>query len=263
MRFLREDGRLNKAIWSARTGHERRLVRRVKVAPKAYYAYAQKNPNLRNEVGPLRDGSRLLGNDDEVAGALVSHFERVHRTDALNTTPPILEFPQLESMEEIVITPEEVRAALRRLKVDKAEGCDGIHPRLLRLLADIIYLPLASLYQRSLAEGQIVEDWRTARVTAIHKGGAKDKAGNYRPISLTSVVLKVLERIVRDRIASFLICNDLISKAQHGFMKGRSCLTNLSSLLDEATARLDKMNKVEVWYLDFIKAFDSMKLRFL
>jgi ribonuclease P/MRP protein subunit RPP40 len=89
------------------------------------------------------------------------------------------------------------------------------------------------------------------------------EASNYRPISLTSVVLKLLERIIRDQLANHLASNRLLIASQHGFTKRRSCTTNLLCFMDEITGRLDKGERVEVCYLDFRKAFDSVNHRLL
>ena len=78
-----------------------------------------------------------------------------------------------------------------------------------------------------MATGEVPEDWRIANVVPLFKKGSRDNPGNYRPVSLTSVVGKLLEKILRDGIYSHLETNGLIGDRQHGFVKGRSCLTNL------------------------------------
>ena len=71
------------------------------------------------------------------------------------------------------------------------------------------------------------EDWRVANVVLLFKKGCREKPGNYRPVSLTSVVGKLLEGILRDRIYRHLETKGLIRDSQHGFVSGKSCLTNL------------------------------------
>ena len=101
------------------------------------------------------------------------------------------------------------------------------------------------------------EDWRIANVVPLFKKGSRDHPGNYRPVSLTSVVGKVLERIIRDRIYKHLERNKLIRDSQHGFVKGSSCLTNLTEFF-EVTKEVDKGKAVDVVYMDFSKAFDKV-----
>jgi len=118
-------------------------------------------------------------------------------------------------------------AFLKNIKVDKSLGPDGIYPRILREAKEEIAGALTEIFVSSLASGEVPEDWRIANVVPLFKKGRKDNPGNYRPVSLTSVVGKLLEKIVRDRIYSHLEINGHISERQHGFMKGRSCLNNL------------------------------------
>ena len=84
----------------------------------------------------------------------------------------------------------------------------------------------------------------------------RTEPSNYRPVSLTSQVCKVLESIVRDRIIEHLTANNLLSKAQHGFRQGRSCLTNLLETLELWTKIIDDGDGVDIAYLDFRKASD-------
>jgi hypothetical protein len=119
-------------------------------------------------------------------------------------------------------------------------------------------VPLLLIYSKSLQEGKVPKDWKRANVSAIFKKDSKELAGNYRPVSLTSNVCKVLESIIKDSIIKHLADNLLINDSQHGFVKGRSCLTNLLEFLEDVTNSLDKGKPVDVIYLDFQKAFDKV-----
>jgi len=83
------------------------------------------------------------------------------------------------------------------------------------------------IYQNSLDSGVVPADWKTANVTPLFKKGSRQKAGNYSPVSLTSIVGEMLESIIKEEIARHLDINCPLGNTQHGFMKGRSCLTNL------------------------------------
>jgi hypothetical protein len=102
------------------------------------------------------------------------------------------------------------------------------------------------------------EDWRTANVTPIHKKGTKGDPGNYRPVSLTSIPCKIMESIIKDRIMGHLLDNELIQESQHGFMPGKSCATNLVEFMDFVTKAVDEGKPVDIFYLDFAKAFDKV-----
>uniref|UniRef100_A0A8C3KZU3 Reverse transcriptase domain-containing protein n=1 Tax=Chrysolophus pictus TaxID=9089 RepID=A0A8C3KZU3_CHRPC len=137
-------------------------------------------------------------------------------------------------------------------------GPDEIHPRVLRELAEVIAKPLSIIYQCSLLTGEVPEDWKLANVTPIYKKGCKEDPGNYRPVSLTSVPGKVMEQIVLREITRQVRDNRGIRPSQHGFTKGRSCLTNLISFYDLVTRLVDEGRAVDVVYLDFSKAFDTV-----
>ncbi|KAK4822229.1 hypothetical protein QYF61_011870 [Mycteria americana] len=123
---------------------------------------------------------------------------------------------------------------------------DGIHPRVRRELAEELAKPLSIISQQS---------W-FANVTPIYKKGRKEDPGNYRPVSLTSVPGKIMERFILSALNRHVQANQGIRPRQHGFRKGRSCLTNLISFYDQVTHLVDEGKAVDVVYLDFSKAFD-------
>jgi len=92
---------------------------------------------------------------------------------------------------------------------------------------------LVILFKKVLSEEALPVDWKEANVVPIFKGGQRSVAVNYRPVSLTSQICKVFEAVVWDKIVKFLDEHELIKDSQHGFRKGRSCLTNLLLFLDQ------------------------------
>ena len=114
------------------------------------------------------------------------------------------------------------------------------------------------LYNESINSGIVPEDWKRANVTPLFKKGKKSDVNNYRPVSLTSQLCKILEKIIKRHIDQYLNLNDLISNSQHGFRDGKSCLTNLLQLNDYVTRLLDENIPVDILYLDFSKAFDKV-----
>ena len=79
-----------------------------------------------------------------------------------------------------------------------------------------------------------------------------------RPVSLTSVICKLLERLIKDHMVDFLVRHKLLNSSQHGFLKSRSCLTNMLCFLEEITKWIDEGSLVDIIYLDFQKAFDKV-----
>ena len=95
-------------------------------------------------------------------------------------------------------------------------------------------------------------------MTPIYKKGQKEDQGNYRPVSLTLVPGKIMERYILSELTRQVQDNQGVRPSQHGFMKGRSCLTNLISFYDQVTRLVDEGKAVHVIYLDFSKAFDTV-----
>ena len=119
-------------------------------------------------------------------------------------------------------------------------------------------LPLSLILTKLLDEGKIPTEWKTATVIPIFKKGYKSSPSNYCPVSLTSVVSKVFQSIVQESKIHHLYSNNLISSHQHGFLPRKSCSTQLLKAVEAWSESLDHWNSVDVAYLDFKKAFDSV-----
>ena len=121
--------------------------------------------------------------------------------------------------------------------------------------------PLNALFTKSFQNGQVPKDWLDANVIPIYKKGHHSKPGNYRPVSLTSQICKVMEFFILESISEHLKQHKLILDSRHGFRPKRSYLGNLLMFLEEVTSYIDKGYPVDVIYLDFIKAFDTVPHR--
>ena len=117
---------------------------------------------------------------------------------------------------------ESVQKVLSKLGSDKAMGPDGLASMLL-IETQLITYPLYLLFKKSLKDTVIPDDWKQAIVTPIFKKGNRNKADNYRPVSLINIIGKTFEAIIRDALVRYLEDNHLITDSQHGFRKGRSC----------------------------------------
>jgi len=135
--------------------------------------------------------------------------------------------------------------------MDKAPGVDELVPRFLAALSDEISVPLNIIYNRPLTEGEVPNDWRDANVSPIFKSGSRAMPGKYRPVSLTCVLCKVLESIIKDGLVDYLEGAGLICDTQHRFRKGRSCLSNPTGLVHNGCS-------LDIIYLDLAKAFDKV-----
>ena len=233
----------------------------AKQKPLGYMRRLQTNPSgiaqLSNEKGERTD--QVL----EIADTLGRYFQEVYTREDLSNNihdlstsivPPPEQFSDLD----ICLDEGSVEKALARLQSDKSPGPDGVHPMLLKECAKFLANPVSKIFKKSLDSGKIPQDWKQADIAPIFKKGNRTDAANYRPVSLTSVVCKVMESLIKQQLVRHLESNNMISKHQHGFRKGRSCLTNLLETFEEWTTALDEGHGIDVVYLDYRKAFDTV-----
>ena len=113
-------------------------------------------------------------------------------------------------------------------------------------------------FNKCLTEGVTPKSWKTATVSPIFKNGNKQDPANYRPVSVTSVVSKIMERLISQHIQQHIISNNLMSNVQHGFMSNKSTTTNLLEATNFWTEHLQHYIPIDMVYLDFSKAFDRV-----
>jgi len=136
-------------------------------------------------------------------------------------------------------------------------GPDGMHPQVLRQLSDVIAKPFSIILERSWRTREVSQDWRKANVSPIFKKGKKEDPRNYRPVSPTSIPQKVMEQLSLDVITKQVEEKKVMRRSQHGFTKGKSCLTNVIPFCDGMASWVDEGRAVDIVYLNFSKAFDT------
>jgi hypothetical protein len=147
---------------------------------------------------------------------------------------------------------------LKHLKSSSSYGHDGIPNCLLKHMRVHLAWPLAMLFERSMSFNYVPNVWKVAKIVPILKKGNPLKVCNYRPISLTSTISKVMERIINDHITSHLSTHNLIGLHQFGFRKHCSTITQLIQCHSDWTSAINDGSSVDVIYLDYAKAFDSV-----
>ena len=161
-------------------------------------------------------------------------------------------------LSDVDTSPSIVFSKLSALQSCKSPGPDGWPPAVLKETAADISIPLSIIFSKSLQSGHLPVCWKIANVVPIHKTGSRHLTTNYRSISLTCIVGKVLESIVRDSIQNHLTVNGSSDWQRHGFLPHRSCISQLLTALNDWTHSLDQGYLTDVIYFDFHKAFDTV-----
>ena len=153
-----------------------------------------------------------------------------------NTCIPDLPDKTVENnLNDIHVSEVEVLNLLKDIDSSKSMGPDEIHPYLLKSMPDVFVKPLSLIFKKSLSSGEVPKGWKDARISPIFKKGNKTEPCNYRPVSLTSVVCKILEKTVRKHIMYHLSVNNLLSNDQYGFRPHRSCALQLLHVMEDWT----------------------------
>ncbi len=228
--------------------------------PKNSIATSARKKVITSNIGPLHlSAGEHVSNEIDMAEILNEYFASVFTIEDTNgiieASPGPANVVQLNNFE---FTEETIKRTLENINVNKTPGPDCIEPRVLKEARYQICKPLSLIFNKSLNSSKVPRDWKLANVTPIQKKGNTSLPCNYRPISLTSVVCKVMETILRNRLVSYLKENNLSKSSQHGFRNKRSCLTNLLDFYNDVVNIFGETKAVDVIYLDFQKAFDKV-----
>ena len=175
------------------------MAQECKNNPKKFWHFAKKNFSVSNSITCLKEtldtGEVIHTSSADIADCLQKYFSSVLTIESTDNIPQQLSSDNPQPLFTLrPITQAEVRTLLSSLDSSKSPGPDGIHPRLLKEVYQEISYPLTKLFNMSLTEGKVPEPWKIAQISAIHKKGPKELPSNYRLISLTSVVCKLLEK---------------------------------------------------------------------
>ena len=263
--YVTARNRVNRMMSQARRRYEENICSKSKSKPKVFWSHVRGKMKSASGVSSLlespNDKSSLRHEDREKADILQKQFCSVFTIEPEGELP---DFPRRtqQSIDEIVITKAMVKEKLKGLDTNNSFGPDEIHPKFLKELADDIAEPLSVIMNKTLQESTLPEDWKIAHVTPIYKNkGAQNLAVNYRPVSLTSIVCKLMESILREHIINHLTNLKLLSNKQYGFISKRSTVTQLLKYIDQCCESLSNGKVVDSIYFDFAKAFDTVPHR--
>ena len=191
------------------------------------------------------------------AEILNKQFQSVFTKEDLSYIPESPELP-ITPLLNIPISVDGVKKLLSTLDSSKSCGPDNIPARILKHCCDEIAPILTVIFTQSLNSGNLPEDWLTANVTPTFKKGDRANPSNYRPISLTSICSKLLEHILYHSIMDHLTAHQILCDKQYGFRPNHSCETQLLNIVEEIQLSLDHHHAVDLVFIDFRKAFDTV-----
>ena len=179
-------------------------------------------------------------------------------TESHGPLPELVRDSEKCNISDLEIDSASVKSELLKLNVYKSCGPDGVHPKLLKALAEDFRFvnAVTELFKGCVETGELPKVWKSASVVGLFKKGSKADPLNYRPVSLTCILCKIFEQLVRQHIVNYLENN--ISGYQHGFVKGKSCLSNLLETFHHILELLEQGLPVDLFYFDFSKAFDTV-----
>ena len=185
-------------IKRAKRGLERKLAFSQQGNAKTFAGYIKSKTKAVVGVGPLKRADGTLATEDtEVAEILNKFFAGVFAKEDTNNLP--YKAPETGmGLETVNISEDQVLKKIKKLRENSAGGPDRISAKILRLGGNTLLAPLRKLFTDSLRTGVVPADWRTAEVIPIFKKGSKGDAGNYRPVSLTSIPGKLMESLIKD-----------------------------------------------------------------
>ena len=239
----------------AQACYEKSLILRSVENPKLFHAYIRGKKVGRPGVGPLTlPSGEISDNPTVMTECFASSFANIYNRQAPAEPSP----HQIcdSRLSTFMFSVDDVLRVLLNLDASSAMGSDSIHPCFLKSCSSVLCKPLYLIFNRSLMEGDIPLEWKKSLVVPIFKKGSRYDPLNYRPISLTSVSCKCMERLVVDQLYEYLEVHNILSSEQFGFRSGRSTMDQLLLSYNDISDWLDSGLVVDLILFDFSKAFD-------
>ena len=244
-------------------------IEKIKSNPKFFYSYAKSLSKIKSSINMLFDSKgEVTTNTQKMADLLQKQFSSVFSDPDSpdiqdpDFPPPTIQHPQQPDL-DFMLTDDAIASAIKAIPSDSASGPDGIPAIVLKNCAKELLSPLRIIWEESFDRGTVPKYYKDTIITPLYKKGDRARAVNYRPVALTSHVIKVFERVIRGSTVDFIEKNQLLCDNQHGFRAGRSCLTQLLSHVDDIVQGLTKNADTDAIYLDFAKAFDKVDHKLL
>lgn len=179
---------------------------------KLFWNYVNSKHKGSNDLTVIKlDDESTLTDEGDISECMNKFFASVFTRENLENIPSFAQTITDDSLSSLYCSVDEVAKLLKELKPHKSPSPDGIHPLILKNCADTLAAPLCKIFNLSFSSGNIPDCWKQAEIILLHKKGAKNKCSNYCPVSLTSILCKVCEKIARQHLAKFWISKNIFT----------------------------------------------------
>ena len=236
--YAKTRNQVKSAIRKAKANMEKEIAKNAKSNPMIFWKYANSKRKINTGISELKFKSeegeeRKTTTDKEKAEVLASIFSSVFTIEPEGDLPLMHPIDVKQECIQKTFNESEILKLLQNLDVNKSCGPDGLHTKMLKELSATISKPITIIFNSYMCQGLVPQLWKEGDITALLKKGDKAEPGNYRPVSLTSVICKTMEKLVREIISKHMSANKLFSNKQFGFISGRSTTLQLLQVMDE------------------------------
>jgi hypothetical protein len=232
----------------------------IRTDPKKFWSHVNSIKNSKGVPGRMSYLNNQFQDPNDIVNAFADFFQQCYTASGVFTGRDVIH-SDANNVNTPFISKSDVTSALKKLKPKLTAGPDNIPAFLLKDCASVLAYPLQLVFNLALKTCRFPEIWKLSSISPIFKKGNRTQVENYRPISLICNFSKVFESILYDTL--FASVRNTISEFQHGFVSGRSTVTNLCSFTQFVAECFDARLQVDVVYTDFSKAFDRLDHRIL
>ena len=259
-KFKKLRNKVKNLVSNKYTNYINDLAANLSTNPKRFWSFLRSKSRSKSTPNSLiHDGVEY--SDSYVKANLFNKFFQSVFTPTNNDPLPAIAEEVDDHLSTVRFDRSEVLKCLKGLNTSKAAGPDGLPTQILKEFAEVLVDPILAIFQKSIDTATVPSNWKKANVIPVFKKGDKQSVCNYRPISLLSVVSKVMERCIYNSIITTI--RPKITDHQYGFLSGRSTDTQLLSVFTEIADNLDSKSQTDVVYFDLSKAFDSVSHKLL
>ena len=236
----------NAAKENAICNYENRIISNKNTNKKQFHRYVARGRKYAERKFALNSGNGIETDEARCAVILNHYFASVFTHGSSNPEVDTSSIPNVPEMPDIVITDDEVREAMDNLDVSKSSGPDGIPAIVSKKFSSSIAPVLGKIFRMSYDEGVVLGLMKIADIIPLHKSGDKTLPKNFRPVSLTPIIAKLFERLIKKHIEAHVERYLILSEVQHGFRKAHSTATNLVQFTNDLANLANESKSISI-----------------